>query len=583
MTRPSLSLGRRLTYLALALLGAGLALLAYTKIGTADIGDHVRNYTFASSDCQEDDQHAEDPINVVFFDDAAAVNLDYYFDLYHGWGDNGGETQYFKMWSNCYEMDGQPSSNRGHRDRYHARYHRGLDAIGEVEDDPTWGDYSVAAAHFEDWIVGDGCGLGNHAVPDDGFNQGRDNVIQNWVIEPDPGHTLWGYEDWGNTRGRIQCNGEVAASDGYVAFIQVYLDSDGDGIDDADEVNMYGTDPLNPDTDGDGCTEGEEIPPGAGPSTPGANGGFDPLAWYDFFDVPVPAQPDPTPNGPRNKVVDIGDALAVLFYAFAEQTGVCGDNPNGNGVDYDCVEGSCVVEGIEKGIGDPEGYCYDRTTSPLPNPPNDAGPPNGTIDISDALVALSQFGLDCRGGEPEDLDRPDSGQGETLSSAPNAMAVDVFPGGGVDSARTVKGAGPFDVDIAITAAKDPYSGYQFALSYDDRVLVLLLTTDVDGDTTVESWAYRRLDGTALDAKVAQQDLDADTAPDGAAGGSALLSGATSATGVIATVRFQCVGSGASPIYLVAPGEGSLDTTTLAQGGAAIDTSVADAWITCSID
>ena len=202
MTRPFLSLGRRLTYLALALLGAGLALLAYTKIGTADVGDHVRNYTFASSDCQEDDQDAEDPINVVFFDDAAAVNLDYYFDLYHGWGDNGGETQYFKIWSNCYEMDGQPSSNWGPRDRYHARYHRGLDAIGEVEDDLTWGDYSVAAAHFEDWIVGDGCGFpGNHAVPEDGFNQGRDNVIENWVIEPDPGHTLWGYEDWGTLGG----------------------------------------------------------------------------------------------------------------------------------------------------------------------------------------------------------------------------------------------------------------------------------------------------------------------------------------------------------------------------------------------
>ena len=34
-----------------------------------------------------------------------------------------------------------------------------------------------------------------------------------------------------------------------------------------------------------------------------------------------------------------GDVLAVLFYAFTEPTGACGDNPNANGVDYDCVKG----------------------------------------------------------------------------------------------------------------------------------------------------------------------------------------------------------------------------------------------------
>ena len=37
------------------------------------------------------------------------------------------------------------------------------------------------------------------------------------------------------------------------------LDSDGDGLTDADEINIYGTDPYNPDTDGDGLTDGEEV------------------------------------------------------------------------------------------------------------------------------------------------------------------------------------------------------------------------------------------------------------------------------------------------------------------------------------
>ncbi len=36
-------------------------------------------------------------------------------------------------------------------------------------------------------------------------------------------------------------------------------DTDGDGLTDGDEINIYGTDPLNPDTDGDGLTDGDEV------------------------------------------------------------------------------------------------------------------------------------------------------------------------------------------------------------------------------------------------------------------------------------------------------------------------------------
>lgn len=37
------------------------------------------------------------------------------------------------------------------------------------------------------------------------------------------------------------------------------VDSDGDGVADADEVNIYGTDPLVADSDGDGLTDGNEL------------------------------------------------------------------------------------------------------------------------------------------------------------------------------------------------------------------------------------------------------------------------------------------------------------------------------------
>lgn len=37
------------------------------------------------------------------------------------------------------------------------------------------------------------------------------------------------------------------------------IDTDGDGLSDADEISVWGTDPYNPDTDGDGLTDGEEV------------------------------------------------------------------------------------------------------------------------------------------------------------------------------------------------------------------------------------------------------------------------------------------------------------------------------------
>jgi len=46
------------------------------------------------------------------------------------------------------------------------------------------------------------------------------------------------------------------------------VDSDGDGLSDDDEINKYGTDPTNPDTDGDGCEDGFEVTHGFDPRAP---------------------------------------------------------------------------------------------------------------------------------------------------------------------------------------------------------------------------------------------------------------------------------------------------------------------------
>lgn len=49
------------------------------------------------------------------------------------------------------------------------------------------------------------------------------------------------------------------------------LDRDADGLSDAGERLVYGTDPLNPDTDGDGYPDGAELGRGTDPLVPGSH------------------------------------------------------------------------------------------------------------------------------------------------------------------------------------------------------------------------------------------------------------------------------------------------------------------------
>lgn len=180
------------------------------------------------------------------------------------------------------------------------------------------------------------------------------------------------------------------------------LDSDGGGAPDFLELAVGGnpSDPaddaaiLAADSDGDGCANSEELAGAAAPA-PGSTGAYDPLAPHDFYDVPVPSNPDPTPSGTKDQAVTLRDVLAVLFYVGTSDNG----DPNGNGVDYDSLKDGDVNGDTAVTELDEAGCRYDRTAGPEPNPPFDAGPSNGAVNLQDVLVALAQVGLGCS-GEP---------------------------------------------------------------------------------------------------------------------------------------------------------------------------------------
>lgn len=100
-------------------------------------------------------------------------------------------------------------------------------------------------------------------------------------------------------------------------------DTDGDGISDGDEVHKYHTNPLNADTDGDGLSDGDEIRLGTNPLNPDTDGDGIP----DGIEVKLglnPLVPDPTTKV-QGHVVDgsgnpVPGANVVVFRFFVATT-----------------------------------------------------------------------------------------------------------------------------------------------------------------------------------------------------------------------------------------------------------------------
>jgi hypothetical protein len=129
-------------------------------------------------------------------------------------------------------------------------------------------------------------------------------------------------------------------------------DPDGDSLTNAQELTL-GTNPCGPemDYDGDGCSNQEELGP-----NPGQGGQRDPLYFWDFYDV----------NG--TKVVDLQDALLVLGH-FGHQ-----------------YNGGAYQDGVDN--------LLDRHTPNLAMGWLAVEANNG-VDLQDVLANLRSFGNNC--------------------------------------------------------------------------------------------------------------------------------------------------------------------------------------------
>jgi len=174
-------------------------------------------------------------------------------------------------------------------------------------------------------------------------------------------------------------------------------DTDGDGLLDGDEINLYDTNVTNPDSDGDGLLDGEEI---NSYETNATNVDSDNDGLNDALEV---KQYSTNPNNPDTDGDCLLDGFEVLYY-----------ETNATNIDTD---GDTVNDGIEvyANVGDdlnvscletPEtlanGYNHNPVKDSIPNPASDIINALDPTNDSDGDGQANLFENNCTEGDASD-------------------------------------------------------------------------------------------------------------------------------------------------------------------------------------
>ena len=260
----------------------------------------------------------------------------------------------------------------------------------------------------------------------------------------------------------------ITAPENVVAFfIPDNPDLDGDGITNDDEVNIYGTDPNNPDTDGDGINDGDEIANGSDP--------LDPC--------------DPNPNSPNcdsdgDGVFNLDEVAGCTdpFIADTDGDGLT-DGEEINGVD------DATTTLVPSGTSDPCNPCDPDDSDPTcyidtdGDGVTDASENSGGTDVNNPCsYNISQVtlpitsGADCDGDGILDIDEITNGTNPFDACDPNATGIDCVDGIHIPTGFSPNGDGNNDFYSIITG-KDVAS---FTFSIYDRWGNMIFKTSEKG-------------------------------------------------------------------------------------------------------
>jgi len=259
----------------------------------------------------------------------------------------------------------------------------------------------------------------------------------------------------------------TAPEDVVAFFIPDNPDLDGDGITNDDEVNIYGTDPNNPDTDGDGINDGDEI-----------NNGSDPLDPCD----PNPNAPNCDSDGDGVFNLDEIAGCTDPFIADTDGDGLT-DGEEINGVD----DASTAL--VPAGTSDPCNPCDPDDSDPTcyidtdGDGVTDASENSGGTDVNNPCsYNISQItlpitsGADCDGDGILDIDEIANGTNPFDACDPNASGIDCVDGIHIPTGFSPNGDGNNDFYSIITG-KDVAS---FTFSIYDRWGNMIFKTSEKG-------------------------------------------------------------------------------------------------------